>query len=241
MAAAGCATTSSPTSQSGPSQAPVVITGKPLKPSQAEISARVAQELKELGEKESGHREEAARLPSPTSPSTVTYDIPIVINSRVEYFIDYFQTRVPKRFRIWLSRSGRYLPMMRAILKEHGLPEDLVYLALIESGFSCQAYSRAHAVGPWQFIRGTGRRYGLKINYWVDERRDPVKATHAAAAISRTCTTSSAPGIWPPRPTTPARPRSAGRSSATRPTTSGPSARAGATTSSAKPASTCPR
>ncbi|MBV1717044.1 MAG: LysM peptidoglycan-binding domain-containing protein [Desulfarculus sp.] len=179
LAAAGCATTTSQTSQTG-SPEPTVITGKPLKPSQEEISARVAQELRDLGEKEmvtekkqpAGQADEA---------ETVTYDIPIVINSRVEFFIEYFQTKVPKRFRIWLSRSGRYLPMMRAILKEHGLPEDLVYLALIESGFSCQAYSRAHAVGPWQFIRGTGKRYGLAINYWVDERRDPVKATHAAA------------------------------------------------------------
>lgn len=179
LAAAGCATTSPQTSQTGPSK-PVVITGKPLKPSQEEISAKVAQELRDLGEKEmvTETKQPAAQ---PDQPETVTYDIPIVINSRVEYFIDYFQTRVPKRFRIWLSRSGRYLPMMRGILRQHGMPEDLVYLALIESGFSCQAYSRAHAVGPWQFIRGTGKRYGLTINYWVDERRDPVKATHAAA------------------------------------------------------------
>ena len=179
LAAAGCATTSPQTSQTGPSK-PVVITGKPLKPSQEEISAKVAQELRDLGEKEMVTEK---KLPAaqPDEPETVTYDIPIVINSRVEYFIDYFQTRVPKRFRIWLSRSGRYLPMMRGILRQHGMPEDLVYLALIESGFSCQAYSRAHAVGPWQFIRGTGKRYGLTINYWVDERRDPVKATHAAA------------------------------------------------------------
>jgi membrane-bound lytic murein transglycosylase D len=175
LVVAGCASTSS---QSGkaPSVQPAVLTVKPLKPPQEEISAQVAHELRELGEKEV-----VTEKKQPDQPEKVTYDIPIVINSRVEYFIDYFQTRVPKRFKIWLSRSGRYLPMMRAILKKHGLPEDLVYLALIESGFSCQAYSRAHAVGPWQFIRGTGRRYGLTINYWVDERRDPVKSTHAAA------------------------------------------------------------
>ncbi|MCF8034511.1 MAG: LysM peptidoglycan-binding domain-containing protein [Desulfarculaceae bacterium] len=180
LAAAGCASTSSTTSKA-PAPQPQVVTVKPLKPPQAEISARVAHELKELGEKEVV-TETKKPAEQPDQPEQVTYDIPIVINSRVEYFIDYFQTRVPKRFKVWLSRSGRYLPMMRAILKEHGLPEDLVYLALIESGFSCQAYSRAHAVGPWQFIRATGRRYGLKINYWVDERRDPVKSTHAAAS-----------------------------------------------------------
>ncbi|MBU4277733.1 MAG: LysM peptidoglycan-binding domain-containing protein [Proteobacteria bacterium] len=179
LAAAGCATTSSQTSQTGSAE-PSVITGKPLKPSQEEISAKVAQELRDLGEKEMVTEKKQAAA-QPDEAETVTYDIPIVINSRVEFFIEYFQTKVPKRFRIWLSRSGRYLPMMRAILKEHGLPEDLVYLALIESGFSCQAYSKAQAVGPWQFIRGTGKRYGLTINYWVDERRDPVKATHAAA------------------------------------------------------------
>ena len=75
--------------------------------------------------------------------------------------------------------------MMRTVLRQYGLPEDLVYLSMIESGFSCRAYSWAHACGPWQFIRGTGRRYGLKIDYWVDERRDPVKATHAAAQYLR--------------------------------------------------------
>ena len=88
----------------------------------------MAQELRDLGEKEVV-TEKKKPAEQPDQPETVTYDIPIVINSRVEYFIDYFQTRVPKRFRMWLSRSGRYLPMMRAILKEHGLPEDLVYLA----------------------------------------------------------------------------------------------------------------
>lgn len=146
LAAAGCATTSSQTSQTGPSQ-PVVLTAKPVKPPQEEINAKVAQELKDLGENEMV-TEKAGQAGHPSQQEAVTYDIPIVINSRVEFFIDYFQTRMPKRFRIWLARSGRYLPMMRAILKEHGLPEDLVYLALIESGFSCQAYSRAHAVGP---------------------------------------------------------------------------------------------
>lgn len=180
LAATGCATTSSQTSQ-GDSSQPVVITGQRLKPSQGEISARVAQELRDLGEKEViGESKQPGEQPDQSE--RVTYDIPIVINSRVEFFIDYFQNKMPKRFRMWLSRSGRYLPMMRAILKEHGLPEDMVYLALIESGFSCQAYSKAHAVGPWQFIRGTGKRYGLVVNYWVDERRDPVKATHAAAS-----------------------------------------------------------
>jgi membrane-bound lytic murein transglycosylase D len=149
------------------------------KPSRAEIEAKVAAELKELGEKEPAPEEKAAATEE--QKEEVTYDIPITINAQVERWIDYFQKRIPKRFRYWLERSGRYKPMMQAILREHGLPEDLIYLAMIESGFSCSAYSRAHACGPWQFISATGRRYGLDVNYWVDERRDPVKATHAAA------------------------------------------------------------
>ena len=70
---------------------------------------------------------------------------------------------------------------MRNLLKENGLPEDLVYLALIESGFNPYAYSRSKASGPWQFIYLTGKKYGLKVNWWVDERRDPEKSTIAAA------------------------------------------------------------
>ena len=110
-----------------------------------------------------------------------SYDVPIVINERVEHFVDFFLTDHREYFSKWLARSTRYLPMMRKIFREEGLPEDLVYLAMVESGFSPKAYSRARAVGIWQFIEPTGRKYGLEINSWVDERRDPVKATYAAA------------------------------------------------------------
>src|SRR4030043_792110 len=109
------------------------------------------------------------------------FDIPIVMNGKVEQFIQYFQTNIREKFVIWLSRSEKYIPFMRNLLKEHGLPEDLVYLSLIESGFNPYAYSRAKAVGLWQFISLTGKRYGLKVNWWVDERRDPEKSTIAAA------------------------------------------------------------
>lgn len=111
-----------------------------------------------------------------------TYDVPIILNASVEAHIDYFNTRIRDKFELWLSRSGRYLPLMREIFKNNGLPEDLVYVALIESGFNPYAYSRARAVGPWQFMRGTGLKYRLRIDEWIDERRDPVKSTHAAAA-----------------------------------------------------------
>ena len=110
-----------------------------------------------------------------------TFDIPIVINTKVEQFIQYFQTTLKKNFSNWLARSERYIPFMRNVLRENGLPEDLVYLALIESGFNPYAYSRSKASGPWQFIYLTGKRYGLKADGWVDERRDPEKSTVAAA------------------------------------------------------------
>jgi peptidoglycan lytic transglycosylase D len=109
------------------------------------------------------------------------FDIPIVVNDQVEHCIVLFQTTIREKFVTWLARSGRYIPFMRNLLKEQGLPEDLVYMALIESGFDPYAYSRSKAVGPWQFIYRTGKRYGLKVNWWVDERRDPEKSTIAAA------------------------------------------------------------
>jgi membrane-bound lytic murein transglycosylase D len=108
-------------------------------------------------------------------------DIPLTVNNKVEYFVNYFQGPGRKSFARWLSRSERYIPMMKQVLKNEGLPEDLVYLAMIESGFSPHAYSVAKAVGPWQFISGTGKRYSLRIDSWIDERRDPLKSTIAAA------------------------------------------------------------
>lgn len=118
---------------------------------------------------------------APMEMEAVGFDIPIVMNDRVEYFIRFFQTVARDRFINWLKRSSRYVPIMRQILREHGLPEDLVYLAMIESGFNPTARSYRQAVGPWQFIYGTGKKYGLRIDEWVDERRDPIKSTIAAA------------------------------------------------------------
>ncbi len=107
------------------------------------------------------------------------------ITNPIEKFIRYFQTRGRKRFELYLSRSGKYVGMMQKILVRYGLPEDLVYVVLIESGFSPKAYSVAKAAGPWQFISETGRRYGLRIDWWADERRDAEKSTHAAASYLR--------------------------------------------------------
>ena len=110
-----------------------------------------------------------------------TSDIPLALNDKVEYFLYYFQTSGKQSFSRWLSRSSRYIPMMKEILKREGMPEDLVYVAMIESGFQMHARSWASAVGPWQFVSGTGRRYDLRIDQWIDERKNPVKATTAAA------------------------------------------------------------
>jgi len=109
------------------------------------------------------------------------FDIPVVRNAKVEQWLVYFQGRGRKWYHLWLERSGRYIPFMKKILKDHDLPEDLVYLAMIESGFSPKAFSRARASGPWQFMKSTGRLYGLRADFWVDERRDPEKSTIAAA------------------------------------------------------------
>ena len=109
-------------------------------------------------------------------------DIPLDYNDSVRNSILFFQTNGRDAMTTWLRRSGRYLPVIQGILQEEGLPLDLAYLSMIESGFSPNAYSRASAVGLWQFIYSTGRLYGLNRTAWIDERRDPVKSTRAAAA-----------------------------------------------------------
>ncbi|MCP3144086.1 LysM peptidoglycan-binding domain-containing protein [Pyxidicoccus xibeiensis] len=110
------------------------------------------------------------------------YDIPVEMQPLVAQYIQFFQGPGRRWFRKWMSRAARYVPVMQPILEQYGLPKDTVYLAMIESGFSAHAYSWAHAAGPWQFISSTGKQYGLKQDFWVDERRDPIKATHAAAS-----------------------------------------------------------
>jgi len=118
------------------------------------------------------------------APSSPTFDIDVssfATNRRVLEYLEFFQVDARDRFEIWLSRLGRYEGMIRERMRAKGLPEDLVYLTLIESGLSNTAVSRAKAVGMWQFIAGTARLYGLTVDPWVDERRDPFKATEAAA------------------------------------------------------------
>lgn len=113
-------------------------------------------------------------------------DIPHHYNRHVQKWLDYFQSkRGSVHMQKYLERSTRYLPTMKKILKENGMPEDLVYIALIESGFGSSARSHAGAVGYWQFIRPTGKRYNLQINSLIDERKDPFKSTLAAVKYFR--------------------------------------------------------
>jgi membrane-bound lytic murein transglycosylase D len=134
-------------------------------------------------------KEEPALESPPIGPEAIAepdlskYDVPIELNEQVKAYIQFFQTQTRKRELIGraFERSGRYLPMMRDIFKEQGLPQDLVNLAYIESAFNYRAFSRAKAMGIWQFIKSTAQRYRLKVTHHLDERRDPEKATRAAA------------------------------------------------------------
>lgn len=107
--------------------------------------------------------------------------IEIVDNERVQKWVRYFTHDVRSHFQEWITRSGKYRALTLRILREEGMPAELTNLAMIESGFNPNAYSRAHAAGIWQFIKSTGRLYGLKVDSYVDERRDPVKSCQAAA------------------------------------------------------------
>lgn len=113
------------------------------------------------------------------------YNIPVVFDQTVQSHIRFFNTSIRDRFEQWLLRLNRYRPLVEDIFAEFDLPSDLVHLSLVESGFNPYAYSRAKATGPWQFMKGTGKIYGLRIDHYVDERRDPIKSTVAAARYLR--------------------------------------------------------
>jgi membrane-bound lytic murein transglycosylase D len=118
-------------------------------------------------------------------PQATAYNIPVIIDQSVQSHIHFFNTSIRNRFEQWLLRFSRYRPLVENIFAEFDLPSDLVNLSLVESGFNPYAYSRAKATGPWQFMKGTGLLYGLRIDHYVDERRDPIKSTVAAARYLR--------------------------------------------------------
>ncbi len=134
--------------------------------------------------------EDMARVGDTLPDTTVTeifadtgiFDIPLVYNRRVESCIRFFQTTGRAPFQLWMQRMGHHRPLISRKLREAGMPQNLIYLAMIESGFNCRAYSRSHAAGLWQFIPSTGKNYGLHQDWWIDERYDPEKATDAAIA-----------------------------------------------------------
>ncbi|MFC1844484.1 LysM peptidoglycan-binding domain-containing protein [Thermodesulfobacteriota bacterium] len=147
-----------------------------VEPEPEKTKAQELEDLERLGKWEQG-------VPAVEySDEKVEYDFPVTVNLQVQYYLDFFTGKHRRNFAIWLSRSGRYIPMIHEKLRAAGLPEDLAYLAMIESGYNERAYSRAKAVGVWQFIKSTGRNYGLTINSYVDERRNPVKSTDAAVS-----------------------------------------------------------
>jgi membrane-bound lytic murein transglycosylase D len=123
--------------------------------------------------------EETVSLPEPDAEK---HDIPIVFNDKVKTLIHHFQTRKADVITRAFGRASRHLPMMRRIFREKGLPDDLLNLAFIESAVNPWATSRAKAAGIWQFMPSTGRRYGMQVSFWLDERRDPEKSTRGAAA-----------------------------------------------------------
>jgi membrane-bound lytic murein transglycosylase D len=201
--AAGCAPKQAPATSPGPApvaEAPAEPTPQEPPESDPAILAEVFAELFQDDEEpapgeildEAAHDELDTEIPELTpeqaerdaelvAQAPPTFDIPMVTNDRVLRYIDFYAHRQPERFQPGLVRSGRYIDMFRRIFAEHGLPQDLVYMAHVESAYKTTAYSRARAKGVWQFISGTGKRYGLRIDYWVDERSDPEKAAHAAA------------------------------------------------------------
>jgi len=117
------------------------------------------------------------------------------IERKVARNIRFWMTRGRRSFQKWLNSSAKYLPLMKKILKEEGLPEDLALLPLIESGFNVHARSSRRAVGLWQFVPSTARHYGLRVNRWIDERKDPVKSTRAAARYIKDLYRTF--GTWP--------------------------------------------
>lgn len=140
-------------------------------------------------DEEKAESEELARLsklvgeqPAP-APHKV---VPLEINRRVVKWLQYFAFEDHERFQRFLDRGERYHPMVRSVLKSHDMPAELYYLGMIESGYATHATSRASAVGIWQFMRGTGRQYGLKLDRYTDERRHPLASTHAAAKYLKT-------------------------------------------------------
>jgi hypothetical protein len=110
--------------------------------------------------------------------NVVEEEIEIEYNRKTEHWIDYFQGAGRNHFSRWLARVGSFRDIIEPILVDVGIPRDLLYLAVIESGLNLSAKSYMKAIGPWQFMTGTGKVFGLRINWWLDERKDIVAANY---------------------------------------------------------------
>ncbi|HEY6828711.1 MAG TPA: LysM peptidoglycan-binding domain-containing protein [Gemmatimonadaceae bacterium] len=180
----------SPASASQPSAAPAQNTVQPpIAQQAAPLSPKATGDSAQVSSNDVGKRmtdlfgDSTKTLPVAESTSAPVWDIEVHAyesTSQVERYLRMFTGPAKERIESRLERGTRYEPMIRAKLRDGGLPEDLYYLALVESGFDPNAYSRAAAVGMWQFMTSTGRDMGLRVDWWVDERRDPVKSTGAA-------------------------------------------------------------
>lgn len=147
--------------------------------SSKEVKGEIFAIQKELYSEDNDWINEGYVLPEDiTTPKT---EVPLVQNRQVNRHLMYYTLKRPEVMENWLQRSKKYFPMMKEIFANEGVPEELIHLAMVESGLNPKARSWASAVGMWQFIRATGSMYGLEVNWWVDERRDPEKATRAAA------------------------------------------------------------
>lgn len=140
----------------------------------------IASNVQEL-QFDDGSNDEETEDSVETKNVIVVGDFPLEINSYVEKYIEYFTGRGRKHMQLWLQRSGKYFPMMAKTFAEEQVPQQLIFLSMMESGLNPHARSWARAVGIWQFVKGTGRMYNLDVDFYVDERRDPEKATRAAA------------------------------------------------------------
>jgi len=136
---------------------------------------------KELYSKEDDWMNENEEYVLPDNITTPKTEVPLVQNRQVNRHLMYYTLKRPEVMETWLQRTKKYFPMMEKIFKDEGVPTELIHLAMVESGLNPEARSWASAVGMWQFIRATGSMYGLEVNWWIDERRDPEKATRAAA------------------------------------------------------------
>ncbi len=146
-----------------------------------DVQGEIFQVHKELMMAEEGDWYDKQMFVLPEDLEIGKTQVPLIRNQQVNNHIAYLTVRRPEVMERWLERSAHYFPMMREIFREENVPEELIHLSMIESGLVPTARSHARAVGLWQFIYATGSVYGLEVNWWIDERRDPVKSTRAAA------------------------------------------------------------